>query len=424
MIRPVLGTVAARVAITAMNLLLVAAAGQSLGAAGLGTIGLVVLGITLILLFGNIIGGGGLVYLIPRYGVRPLLAPSYMWVLITAGVAFGFQQVVPFLPDGLAGHVVALATLQAINSIHLNILLGRERIALQNSILVVQMAIQLAAFGVLLRIGGPTVLDYIHATYIAHGATVLISAVFAFGQIGQEDRGLPQGSSVTALFKQGLLAQGANLLQLLNYRLAYYLIEHFRGLASLGVFSVTTQLAESTWVIPKSIGGVLYSKVSNLEAAERQRDLTVILFKVAVVIAFLCCSVLLLVPDPVYTFVFGPEIRDLHPLLLLMVPGLVAMSASQVLSHYLSGTGRVVHNTVGSGLGLVVTVVVGLWLIPAQGLAGAAITASMAYGTSVTYQLIVFLRTTGTRLVELVPHARDRARLSAVWDRLKERMGL
>ncbi len=421
MIRPVLGTVAARAAITGMNLLLVVLAGQTLGAAGLGSIGLILLGITLILLLGNVVGGGGLVYLIPRHGVRPLLTPSYAWVLVTAVIAMVFQQVVPFLPDGLAGHVVALATLQAINSIHLNILLGRERIALQNAILTAQIAIQLAAFGLLLRLGGPTVMDYIHATYIAHAATVLISAAYAVGYMGHEERGLPQGSVVTALFKQGLLAQGANLLQLLNYRLAYYLIDHFRGLASLGVFSVTTQLAESTWLIPKSIGGVLYSKVSNLEAAERQRDLTVILFKVAVFIALVCCGLLLVVPDAMYTFVFGPEIRDLHPLLFRMVPGLVAMSASQVLSHYLSGTGRVMHNTIGSGLGLAVTVVAGLWLIPAEGLAGAATTASLAYGTSVTYQLIVFLRTTGTRLVELLPHAGDQERVHRVWKRLLDR---
>ncbi|MBL7938714.1 MAG: polysaccharide biosynthesis C-terminal domain-containing protein [Flavobacteriales bacterium] len=424
MIRPVIGTVATRVAITAMNLLLVVVAGQNLGAAGLGTIGLVVLGITLILLIGNIIGGGGLVYLIPRYGVRPLLAPSYAWVLVTAGVAIGLQRVVPFLPDDLAGHVVALATLQAINSIHLNILLGRERIAQQNGILVVQMAIQLAAFIVLIRLGAPTVMDHIHATYIAHGATVLISAYAAFAHMGKEDRGSPLGSSLAALFKQGLLAQGANLLQLLNYRLAYYLIEHFRGLVPLGVFSVTTQLAESTWLIPKSIGGVLYSKVSNLEAAERQRDLTVILFKTVVVTALVCCGLLLVIPDTAYTFVFGPEIHDLHPLLMLMVPGLVAMSASQVLSHFLSGTGRVLHNTIGSGLGLVVTVVAGLVLIPTKGLMGAAITTSLAYGTSVTYQLTVFLRTTGSRLSDLVPHAGDRARFHALVDRLKDRIGL
>jgi len=420
MIRPVIGTVVARVAITAMNLLMVVAAGQHLGAIGLGTIGLILLGITLILLFGNIVGGGGLVYLIPRHGVRALLAPSYVWVLVTAIASLGFQQVVPFLPDGLAGHVVALATLQAVNSIHLNILLGRERIALQNGILTAQMGIQLVGFVALLKLSGPSVMDYIQATYIAHLATVIISGTYAYAHVGH-GRDLAGGSAVNALFRQGLLAQGANLLQLLNYRLAYYLIEHFRGLALLGVYSVTTQLAESTWLIPKSIGGVLYSKVSNLEAAERQRDLTVILFKVAVLIALVCCGLLLLVPDVVYSTVFGPEITGLHPLLLLMVPGLVAMSASQVLSHYLSGTGRVLHNTIGSGLGLVVTVIVGLWLIPEQGLAGAAITASLAYSTSVTYQLVVFLRTTGTRLLEVLPHSGDTERMLRVWRRLRDR---
>jgi O-antigen/teichoic acid export membrane protein len=420
MIRPVIGTVAARVVITAMNLLVIMAAGQLLGAEGLGTISLVVLGITFVLLLSHVVGGGGLVYLVPRYGVRALLRPSYRWAILCAIVAWSIQQLAPIVPVELVDHVVALAFLQSLVSIHINILLGKERIGQLNLVLVAQSATQLLGFVVLMRVNGPSVLDYVHALYLAYGIAAVVSGGLVLSLMGAKSPTTEQGV-LRAVFKQGGLAQGANLLQLLNYRLAYYLIEHFRGRSALGIFSVTTQLAESTWLIPKSIGGVLYSKVSNLGEAERQRDLTVILLKVSVGMALIGCLVLLALPDGIYSKVFGPEVVGLHPLLLAMSPGLLAMAASQVLSHYLSGTGRIKHNTVASGLGLLVTVVLGFLLIPGNGLMGAAITASAAYCTAVTHQLWVFMRYTGTRPREFWPHTGDGMRVAEIWKRWRGR---
>ncbi len=420
MIRPVLGTVAARIAITAMNLLIIVAAGQKLGAEGLGAISLIVLGVTMILLLDHVVGGGGLIYLVPRYGVSPLLLPSYLWAVATAFVALAVQQFAPLVPEALVLHVVALAFLQSLNSIHLNILVGRERINLQNTILTIQAGVQLVGFVVLMNVDDATVMDYVQATYLAHGITVLLSGYFALAEKGFVGGG--HRNVIAGLLRQGGLAQGANLLQLLNYRLAYYLIDRFRGLGALGVFSVTTQLAEGAWLVPKSIGGVLYSKVSNLVEAERQRDITVLLFKVAVLMGAACCALLLLIPDSLYTWIFGPEIVGLRPLIALMVPGLLAMSGSQILSHFLSGTGRIRHNTIGSGIGLLVTLPLGFWLIPGFGLKGAAITTSIAYSASVLYQLIIFLRCTGTTVLELVPHAGDGERTVQVWKKIRSRL--
>lgn len=419
MIRPVIGTVAARVTITAMNLLTIVAAGQLLGVEGLGTISLVVLGVAIILLLAHVVGGGGLVYLVPRFGTRPLLVPGYAWAVVTASIALSVQLFFPLVPDPYVLHVVVLAFIQSIVSVHTNILLGKERIGIMNTVLVVQAIIQLAGFVALLKLNGPSIMDYIHALYLAYATTAIASGYMVWSKLGPS-RWASTGA-LQALFKQGILGQGANLLQLLNYRLAYYLIDHFRGRSALGLFSVTTQLSESTWLIPKSIGGVLYSKMSNLEEVDRQRELTVILLKVSVGVAMMGCLVLLLMPEAVYTFVFGPEIHGLRPILLGMSPGLLAMAASQVLSHYLSGTGRIKHNTVGSGLGLIVTVSLGFLLIPGHGLLGAAITASAAYSASAIYQIVVFTGITGTRIIEFLPHAGDGRRAIAIWERWRSR---
>ncbi|HRH39148.1 MAG TPA: polysaccharide biosynthesis C-terminal domain-containing protein, partial [Flavobacteriales bacterium] len=229
------------------------------------------------------------------------------------------------------------------------------------------------------------------------------------------------GNSLNAfldLFRLGFFAQLANGLQLMNYRFAYYLVDRFQGNATLGMFSITTQLAESTWLAPKSLGTVLYARVSNIEERDHQRDLTLAVLKVAVAFAALISALLLLLPIDVYRWVFGDFVHDLGPVIVWMIPGLLAMSASQAYSHFLSGTGRVYHNTIASGIGLVITVAVGYRWIPVMGLYGAALASSAAYTAATLYQLVVFNRISGARLRHYLPNAQDAERIAVLRRRL------
>lgn len=414
MIRPVLGTIATRVCITAMSLLVVMAAGHALGAAGLGTISLVVLGVTFILLLNNVVGGGALVYLAPRYPAGRLMVPGYAWAVLTALVAWMVLQWVPLVPEGLAVHVVGLAFLQSVNAIHLNLLLGRQRIAIHNTLLVLQAAITLVVFVVLLRTGTAEVMDYVIAAYAAHAATVVGSALALFAGNGAP-HGASSGSVWPVLFRQGGLVQTANLMQLLNYRLTFYLLERWQGVSAVGLFSVAVQLAESAWLAPKSLGTVLYARVSNTTDVDRQRELTLTILKASLAFSVAVVLVLLVVPDAVMRWAFGEEVHGLTPIIAVMAPGLVAMSASQAFSHFFSGTGRNQHNVVGSALGLVFTVALGLVLIPAYGLLGAAFTATAAYLANGLYQATVFARITATRWAQWVPRRSDLDRLHRLW---------
>jgi len=79
------------------------------------------------------------------------------------------------------------------------------------------------------------------------------------------------------------------------------------------------------------------------------------------------------------------------------------------------------HNAIGSGLGLLVTVLLGMQLIPTQGIHGAAITASVAYGLNVLYQGVVFMVRTGSTPLDLLPHAGDLERVRGIWSALRAR---
>jgi O-antigen/teichoic acid export membrane protein len=88
------------------------------------------------------------------------------------------------------------------------------------------------------------------------------------------------------------------------------------------------------------------------------------------------------------------DFSGLSRVILSLAPGILSMSVSMILSHFFSGTGRHYHNTISSGIGLVLTLILGFTLIPQLGILGAGITASVSYFSSVCYQLIVFMKIT------------------------------
>lgn len=418
MILPVIGTIGTRVLIAAMNLLVVAVSSRYLGLEGVGTIALIILGVTFVQLGSNVVGGSGLVYLVPRHGARALRWPSYAWALIVAVFAWLVLQRWALVPAGFETPTVTIAFLRSLTGIHTNLLLGRERYGAQNALLLAQAAMLSVAFFILLQTERATIMDYVHAAWIADGSIALLSGLLI---VDHAPRSIAASHPLTELFRQGAMAQLANGLQLLNYRYAYFLVERAHGLASLGLYSLTTQLAESAWLAPKSMGTVLYARVSNMSDVERQRDLSLVVLKIAVAVALFTVVALMIVPETLYQLAFGSEAVGIAQVVCWMAPGLIAMSASQALSHYLSGSGRVHHNTIGSGIGLLVTVIAGHQLVAAYGTQGAAITASAAYCTSFLYQAIIFNRLTGARMRHYLPDAQDTERVRIIWNRLRGR---
>ncbi len=413
MLKQVTGTIAARVFGTGMNLVVIMLAGHALGAPGLGAISLITLGITLVMLPANLLGGGALVYLVPRVALSRLLVPAYSCAVISVLLAYAVMLRVPLVPDGLVLHVCLLAFLQAIYSVHLGVLLGEQRIARHNLITTLNAAILLIAFSALIFRGSSSVMDYVVASYAAFGLTVVSSAWAMRGGrpvIVRSDR-----ADLKFMFMQGLWVQGANGLQLINYRLAYKLIDHFQGTSPLGVYSVGNQLAESAWIAPRSLGMVLLSRVSNTHSADLRRKLTLTTMKLALTLATVVIILLLIMPEAVFSLAFGKEIHGLHPIILALAPGILSMAASQAFSHYFSGTGHTKVNLIGSAFGVAITAGTGPWLVEHHGLIGAALTASAAYGASATYQLVVFMRRTQSMFRELWPTGADVERGRELW---------
>jgi O-antigen/teichoic acid export membrane protein len=407
MIKKVLGTAGSRVLVSVLSLLLVLIYGRTLGPEGAGTIGLVVLGITIVLLMSNFVSGGALVYLTPREKTFLLFLPAYFWALFSSILVSYALDRFGLLPDGMLYHVLFLSLIFSWHTANLNILLGKERVAAFNVASVFQVVVLFCSFLYFIFIKEEiSVMSYVYALYLSYTAAFLMSLIMILKELKYVDLS-EMGDVILRIFRYGSFVQFANTLQLLNYRLGYYIIESYLGKARLGVFQIGNQLSEGLWIAGKSLALVQYSRISNESDPLYAKALSVRFLKLTVLLTVSMLAVFWILPESFYLWILTDKYEGIKNVIWALSPGIIAISANVILSHFFSGTGRHHHNAISSGIGLVFTLTFGFILIPKIGIVGAGITASVSYMMTLLYQLIMFSRITNLSVKELMVRKAD-----------------
>lgn len=389
MFKKIVGTAGSRMIIAAIGLMIAVMNAKYLGPEGLGTIGLIILGITIILLVSNFIGGPTLVYLFPRENNFKLIAVSYLWAVIVI-VLFGIiLQFLHFVPVEYTYHILLLSLIYSFFSVNLYFLIGSQRIKQHNVITTIQQVIQFGGlilyFIVLKR---PSVLIFVYILYVSFIFTLLSSSWYVFRKIKKSDLyGL--APIFKRILKLGSFVQVAFAIQMLNYRLSYYIIDSFIGRRGLGLFHFGNQLAEGTWVVGKSVSIVQYSGISNSNDPEYAKRLTIQLMKLTFVASLAILLFFIVLPESVFALI-GKSYTGTKLIILSLTVGIMSNAVAMMFSHYFAGLGKPHHNTVGSSIGLIFTLSLGFWLIPTYGILGAGITASFSYFASLLYLFIAF----------------------------------
>ncbi|MEN8225740.1 MAG: polysaccharide biosynthesis C-terminal domain-containing protein [Bacteroidota bacterium] len=395
MLNKILNTFGARSLSAVINFLIAIVISQHLGPDGKGEQGIIIATIAFVLVFSNLVGGGTLVYLVPRYKFSVLLLPSYLWSLLISILAFGILFVFKIVDQQFIFHISVLAVLNSFTNIHSTLLIGREKIKAANLVSLVQpVVIILSLLVYFLLLNNRTIAAYIHALYISFGFSLFVSIIYmakSFGRMSVHP--LREYTAVLKeLFRLGFMNQMAHITQMMSFRLSYYFLESFHGEASVGIYSNGIQIMESIWLISKSISLVQYARIANTDDKQYSQDLSVKLLKAGLIISLLCIIPLLLLPESFYLFLFGAGFSGVKEVIWILSPGVLVYNFSIIIGHYFSGTGKYHINTIASSIGLVVSIVLFTVLIPPYVTVGAGIATSISYAVTSFIVLVFFLR--------------------------------
>src|SRR5262249_59732073 len=122
-------------------------------------------------------------------------------------------------------------------------------------------------------------------------------------------------------------------------RSASSLVRRQLALVQTGVYSAAGAVAEILWMVPTSLGIVMFPSVARSSGPDRDR-LPLAVLRNSFWMMLTLCGILALGRNVVLETFFGDSFVPAGPALLAILPGILAMSIQQVLGSALSGRGH------------------------------------------------------------------------------------
>ncbi len=416
MVNKILGTTGTKILNAVFNLIILVLIGRLIGSEGLGIIGLVIVAITIIQIFIDLLGGGGLIYFASRLNQTTLLLISYFWIIIVVSlfslVFISAAELFPELyitvvPNQLETTILLLTILNAFMLTHYNLLIGKGKIKQYNIVFIIQISVLLFAFLYFLFVEEKhEYTSYLNSLILSYAVGAFLSFVVLMRYLK-----ITRIENVKDIIRQilefGFVSQLANGFHILNKRLSFYFIKSFSGLSSLGVYNAGIQLTEGLRLIGQSISLVQFSEIANSNDKDFAVSITIKLMKLSVMLTIFGLAILLIIPQSIYQMLFTIEFSQLKLIIFALSPGVVALSANTIFSHYFSGLGNPKISLWANIVGFVVTIILAIILIPLMGIVGAALTTSASYIATVIYQYFIFKKHTHTKFNKWLPTAND-----------------
>jgi O-antigen/teichoic acid export membrane protein len=208
----------------------------------------------------------------------------------------------------------------------------------------------------------------------------------------------PKPLSYRDLLRYGLPLYPGSITLFFGYRIDVYLLAWLLRDPSvpLGYYSMAVSLAEMVFFLPNSVSTLFFPHVagSSRQGADRQ-------VPVVSRVTLLLTGLTALAIAPVATILIEwilPAFTAALPALYILLPGVVALSVSKVVSGYVAGLGLTGTTSLVNVGAFVLNVVLNLALIPAFGIVGAATASLVSYtASSVVFTLV------GARLSQSSP---------------------
>jgi O-antigen/teichoic acid export membrane protein len=216
-----------------------------------------------------------------------------------------------------------------------------------------------------------------------------------------------------SMLKLGLKLGVINSVSLLNYRIELFMLEWYRGLNGVGIYSMAVSLAELLWMISTSI-----TAVTIMPAIGDDANLAKTVIVRGVRLAFVSSLIAAVGLGAVGWFaipaIFGIPFKPAVWPLILLLPGVVAYAPASVISVYFSMRhGRTRDPLLTSVISGLITAALCLALIPPYGAKGAAVASTIGYFGGIGFYLRAFGRDARLPRFDFVPRPSDLAAVLA-----------
>jgi O-antigen/teichoic acid export membrane protein len=338
---------------------------------------------------------------------RTVATNSILFALLFGSLlAIGLYLVALRRPDwfgNVATNLIGIAAIaipfQLITLIGLNILLAIGRVRDFNildlagqSFVLINSLVAL----ILLHRGLPELVSLNTIASVGVGI-VIVGLILVSGS--RLDHGNSRWRTDLSLFSQmmryGLKFHVSILAGALIFRADLLVVNHFRGAAEAGVYSVASQMALMLMLLPGVIATLLFPRVASEQ--DQRGETTCMVTRHATFVMFILC----LAAAPLsflLPVVYGPAFAESSWQLLILLPGVFLVGLQSVLVQHFNALGLPKVIPIFWIVTLGVNVALVFAFVPWFGARGAAIASTISYSLIFVLVAVYFQRTTGRPL--------------------------
>lgn len=408
MLKNILSTIFTKGFVALINLAILLISSKQLGGDIRGQISLLILNIAIIQLIIEIYTGYALVYFIPKFSLQKTYVMGFVWTIIltflcSSGLMLLFHEFGIGVKEYWI-HLTVLSFIIILHSFHGVIILAKERIKVYNFLNFFQPFLLLAILvGAIFYLDIKSIYSYIIALYISFGTSLILSSLQMVSVFSHDDqKHLP--FEPKQILKNGFFNQLANLSHMLSNRYNFYLLGNT---ALVGVFSSSSSLIESIWIISGSVSPIILTYIANAKNPNNNSRITFLLSKLCFMLSIFCVVVLLFIPVEFFTFLLGKDFSNTKTVMLFLSPGILFISFSTIISHYFAGLGKQKYIVLANGLGLLSTIFLSPFFIARYQLIGACYATCISYFIASLVLTVLFMRENQLNFLSLFTFKND-----------------
>lgn len=178
-----------------------------------------------------------------------------------------------------------------------------------------------------------------------------------------------------------------NVIQLLAYRIDFWMISFFYGNYDVGIYAQANKFANFAWIIPNILSQILIPRFATMKKQESSDVIST-----AFTLNFFIVLLTLFLAHFFYFFYLDLQYRMGLSAFYLMLPGYFFWGTVIYFGNYFSAKGKFLYNLLASSLCFVLILIIDLVLIPRYGIKGAAVANSITYCSVFIFYLAILVR--------------------------------
>lgn len=302
------------------------------------------------------------------------------------------------------------------------IIVGENKITLNNYISLSSQAAFAVILTILYFIGCLTVTMAI----VLYAASFLLALVIILGTSFPPLTGVLHArlrwSEYSQLLRFSATIHIGNVAQFFNYRLDAFIVSFFLGTAAVGLYGYSRTFAETIWLLSASMASVLLPTLAGQQ--EKSKQIAVKAAVATFTVSFASGLAAFLVGPPIIIVLLGKAFAGSVEPFLILLPGVVIFSLTNVLATYLTAAGKPGYNAAIAFISFLFTVIFDILLIPRYGISGAAIAAGISYALSSIMTVIAFAKVSAISLEETITIVKSMTTdVRSVVTRMRQRFG-